>query len=399
MVTFEANKMMQQILRVFYLSGIWQSDKESNYRRMFKKFFYSFFGAWLPIFFATNAFRCVDRNESIHSAHIAVITVVVYMKCLYLLFKKQEILAFLNDPIIVHLNENREEYEQANRKIKKLMKFVRPYCLVIFITDVLLIVTKLPIFSADKGLPFFISFTWNVSEIVYWLTYLFVSLSIVLYCVINFMTLLVWYIMLNYSVEYELLGNKLKTLGVTTVKDKNHDKNEKQKTIREKVLNQKSSVPESKKFVKDLIVLVQAHRNVTETVERFRSCFSTIFLAQITTSGVIICVAVYSLAFGSNRNIAQTEFNVVELLYGFFDIFMVMYLANDITVSSDRLSYCLFESNWIEQTESCKKYVLIMAEMLKKPQQLVILIYPMNLETFMKIVNGAYSMFNILKSF
>ena len=73
------------------------------------------------------------------------------------------------------------------------------------------------------------------------------------------------------------------------------------------------------------------------------------------------------------------------LLYGVFDIFLVMFLANDITLASDRLSYCLFESNWIEQTESCKKYVLIMGEVLKQPQQLMILIYPMNLETFVKV--------------
>lgn len=62
-----------------------------------------------------------------------------------------------------------------------------------------------------------------------------------------------------------------------------------------------------------------------------------------------------------------------------------MYLANEITVASERLSYSLFESNWIEQTESCKKYVLIMGEVLKQPQQLVILIYPLNLETFMMV--------------
>ncbi|XP_037039734.1 odorant receptor 94b-like [Bradysia coprophila] len=398
MVTIEGDEMLQQIIQIFYLSGIWQSDEESNYRKIVKRLFYTCFGAWLPSFFAINAFRCVDRNESIFSMQAAILISVVYMKFLNLLFKKEEILAFLNDPIVVHSNVNRAEYDQVNRNITKFTKFVRPYCLAIFITAVLVIVTKLPIFSADKGLPFFISFTWNVSEIVYWLAYLFLSLSTVLYCVINLINVLVWYIMLNYSIEYELLGNKLKTLGVTTVKVKNQDKNKKPQKLKKKVLNQKSSVPESKKFVENLIVLVKAHRNVTETVERFRSCFSTIFLAQITTSGIIICVSVYSLAFGSNRNIAQTEFNVVELLYGIFDIFLVMYLANDITVSSDRLSYCLFESNWIEQTESCKKYVLIMAEMLKQPQQLVILIYPMNLETFVKIANGAYSMFNILKS-
>ncbi len=75
-------------------------------------------------------------------------------------------------------------------------------------------------------------------------------------------------------------------------------------------------------------------------------------------------------------------------LYAFFEIFIIMYLANEITEESDRLSYCLFESNWIDQPEYTKKCVIIMCEMIRSPQQLVVFIYPMNLETFTS-VSGA----------
>jgi len=85
------------------------------------------------------------------------------------------------------------------------------------------------------------------------------------------------------------------------------------------------------------------------------------------------------------ENIVQTEMYVIALLYAIFDIFLIMYLANEVTVASDRVSYCFFESNWIEQSESCKELVLIMGEVLKQPQQLVILIYPLNLEMFMRV--------------
>ncbi|XP_037032438.1 uncharacterized protein LOC119071566 [Bradysia coprophila] len=400
MYSIQVDKIFQQILKLFYQIGIWQRDEEPNYRKIGKKLFYTLFGALFPIIFATNGYLCVDRNESIFSGQMVILLWVVYVKFLYLLFKEQEIIEFLNDPIVVHSIENRDEYQQANKKIQKFIGFVRPYFFTLLTTAVLLITVKLPIFSADKGLPAFISFSWNDSQIIYWFTYILVSLSVVLYCVVNWMTPLVWYIMLNYSVEYQLLGNKFNKLkGVTT--NNIRDRNETQKKISKKVLSLTTYnlIQQSKQFVENLIVLVKAHRNLNETVERFRSCFSTLFLAQITTSGIIICVSVYNLAFASNQNFVKTEFYVVELLYGIFDIFLVMYLANDITLASDRLSYCLFESNWIEQTESCKKYVLIMGEVLKQPQQLAVLIYPMNLETFMTIINRAYSMFNILKSF
>ncbi|XP_037031980.1 uncharacterized protein LOC119071247 [Bradysia coprophila] len=400
MFTIQVDKLFQQIIKMFYLTGIWQSDIELNSRKMCKKLFFTCFSALFPLFFAVNVFLCADRNESIFSAQTTIVATVIYVKFLYLLFKKQEILAFLNDPIVVHSIGNREQYQRTNKKIKKFMRFVRPYCVAMSLTTVLLITIKLPIFSTDKGLPAFISFSWNDSEIVYWVAYLFVSLSQVLYCTANFITVLIWYILLNYSLEYHLLGNELKNLGVTTKTKTNEDeKNEKQKKVGKNARSKKTSVQESNKFIENLIVLVKAHRNLTETIDRFRLCFSTLFLGQITTSSIIICASVYNLAFASKENFVQTQMFAVTLLYGIFDIFLVTYLANDVTIASHRLSYCLFESNWIDQTESCKRYVLIMGEVLKQPQQLVVLVYPMNLETFVKIINGTYSMFNILKQF
>ncbi len=76
---------------------------------------------------------------------------------------------------------------------------------------------------------------------------------------------------------------------------------------------------------------------------------------------------------------------VAVMLHAFFEIFFIMYLANEITIESGRLSYCLFESNWIDQSESTKKIVIIFCELIKKPQQLVVFIYPMNLEKFTSV--------------
>lgn len=76
---------------------------------------------------------------------------------------------------------------------------------------------------------------------------------------------------------------------------------------------------------------------------------------------------------------------VVLLLYTFLDIYLIMHLANEITLESDRLTYCLFESNWTEQSEATKRLIIIMCEMIKQPQGLVIFIYPMNLEKFSSV--------------
>ena len=77
------------------------------------------------------------------------------------------------------------------------------------------------------------------------------------------------------------------------------------------------------------------------------------------------------------------------MAYSFFDIFVLMYLGNEIKFFSGRLTYCLYESNWIEQTESCKKCIVIMAEGLKKPKELKVgRIYPLNMMTFTSVILG-----------
>lgn len=74
------------------------------------------------------------------------------------------------------------------------------------------------------------------------------------------------------------------------------------------------------------------------------------------------------------------------IIYNLFDIFAVMYLGNQIELSSDGLSYCWFQSLWTEQTQSCKKNILIMTEALRRPKQVVVgKLYPLNLKTFTSV--------------
>lgn len=76
--------------------------------------------------------------------------------------------------------------------------------------------------------------------------------------------------------------------------------------------------------------------------------------------------------------------NGLILSFNAFDLFVVLYLGNEITIASAELMYCLFESDWIGQPIT--KDLVILVEALKKPQQLIILqLYPMNLMTFTSV--------------
>lgn len=65
---------------------------------------------------------------------------------------------------------------------------------------------------------------------------------------------------------------------------------------------------------------------------------------------------------------------------------MVLYFGNEIRLSSDQLSYCLFESDWTGQSHSCQKIIIILAEFVKQPHQLMVWkLYPLNVDTFTSV--------------
>lgn len=71
-----------------------------------------------------------------------------------------------------------------------------------------------------------------------------------------------------------------------------------------------------------------------------------------------------------------------------FDLFVVFYLCNEITVASEELLYCVFESNWFGQSKMVALNLAILTEVLKRPQQLVVSkLFPMNLMTFTSVIS------------
>ncbi len=77
---------------------------------------------------------------------------------------------------------------------------------------------------------------------------------------------------------------------------------------------------------------------------------------------------------------------LVSMLYCSFDIFMILYFGNEIKLGSDRLSYHLFESDWMDRPQSIKRNVIIFGEFLMQPTQLIVLkLYPLTLETFTRV--------------
>lgn len=55
-----------------------------------------------------------------------------------------------------------------------------------------------------------------------------------------------------------------------------------------------------------------------------------------------------------------------------YEIFVIIYFANEITLQSNRLSYCIYASNWPCMSTKFGKLVIIIGEKWKKPIELVV---------------------------
>ena len=82
----------------------------------------------------------------------------------------------------------------------------------------------------------------------------------------------------------------------------------------------------------------------------------------------------------------QSIYFLVYMGYCLLDIFVLTFFVNETMLFNDELSYSLFESNWIEQSNIDKKLVIVVMEAIKQPHQLFIeKLYPFRLETLRKV--------------
>lgn len=317
MYNIEPNKTIQRIIKTLYHTGIWRNEEEYTFRKTGRKVLFLIYLFAFQVFNDVSAFLSNDKNELIFLTEIGMFYAVMTFKQVYLLWKKDEIIAFLNDPITAHSTECSELSEHVNGKLNKFMRFVNVYLYMLGVTSSFIGISCFPIFTTEKKLPFFISysFNWTESEIIYWMTYGFVFLAIVLGFLINLVTIFIWYLMFNYSVAYEVLGHKLKNMGRGTPV----------------VRREYSQSAELNSFHLMLIDSIKAHQNIFKyvnlsitkrifkkfkktyprTIERFKSCFSALFLIQMTTSGISICVSTYNMAYVSkicNQRALCTKF-------------------------------------------------------------------------------------------
>lgn len=323
MFKIKIHPTIEEIVRWLYKLKVWQNGEKSDTPETNKKLLYLMFYFTFFLHNIMCAIQAKDENETFFLMVAGVIIAVTEVRVIHVVGKNKEILGFLYHPLDDDSNEFLQETTSSGRTMNNFMKFVHAYIAAMFVAVILLLI--FPMLSATKTLPLFVTYSYDgmFSDIFYYLLYLYVSSELVLSLIFNVTNVLNWYIMLNYSISYEKLGERLKRLG-----DRKEEPEDSQEAT--------SHCP----YFEDLISSTLAHQNIfryyfkyitgivaiqanvilfPSSANEFVSVSSNLFMVQMATSSISICLSVYNLAHVSKTwNRMSCYIKLIKKLYSEF---------------------------------------------------------------------------------
>lgn len=236
---------IKKIMDCFYKVGLWHSGDEITPRETTIKLFYSFFYSLFLISLIVGAFSSDDTDESIFLVETAVLVLVAFVKILYMIWKQREFVDLLIR-IGEHFIDDREQFNLVNEEMESFMKLS-----IVLVSSTLFgafcAAVLIPLLGSERqqflnvGFPF----DWRTNELVYWSEFVFLLTEIILSISTFLFSVLMWYLLLNCALKYDVLANRLRKMDVTEsayISDRQKDN----------------------LFLRDLIGGINSHRDINE---------------------------------------------------------------------------------------------------------------------------------------
>ncbi|XP_037050097.1 odorant receptor 94a-like [Bradysia coprophila] len=357
MHSIQIHKVIGLIISSFYLIGVWHRGDKPTVKEMRIKLCYCIYYLLFLLSMVVGAVTNERKDEAIFLGEVSMGVVVLCANLWLLIWKQNEILNLLNRICVFSIRSD-DEYNVFSDKVRIFIKFVLVFVIGTIVAGFLASV-GLTFFGSEKTLFYKIAFPldYESSEIALWIATAFVFTEIVLTLISAIFFVIIWYLLLICALRYKVLGSELRNMGRVGSENKNVKMTETQSHIH---------------FYEDLKTAINAHLHLRELVIGLELFFSDLFFIQFGTSGLSICGSIYCLAFNVGDNLLERFVHLLAFFYFISQLFMITYFGNEVMLSSNRLSYCLFESGWYHQPQSTKKCIIIFGEYLKQPQTLVI---------------------------
>lgn len=261
MYSVQLDKRINQITSIFYRLGLWHREDEPTIKETRLKLFYSVYYLLLPTSSMAGALTSDNKNDCIFLVQVTMATAVLSVKLMYIIWRKKEILDLLNRNCVYSI-EGHDQFNLVNNKLKILMKFTTIFisiCWLFAACSVLVV----PFFGCEKSLYLKVAFPldWRNNEVAYWITFAFVLTETVVTEISVLLGAIIWYLVLNCALRYQVLGHKIKNMGIIRREEEVAAK------------KRKISVAEKEKgFLMDLFTAIESYKHINEYYNLISEC-------------------------------------------------------------------------------------------------------------------------------
>lgn len=208
----KVKKLIQEFERTVYFIGLWPNENSSIYFKMYGIFVFCAF--YLPYVIAAAIGAVVTK---IFAERIFLVMCTTSGSCLILkiihFYRKREDIRKVLDEMNDYTIHDQMQYDQINGKIEKFSKFKSFVFRVVYGVVGLQLVVPLILQEKVLLIKIWVPIDWSHSNAAYWIINVYSVICIALYAVAIEFSVIVWYLMLNFALKYEMLGCQLMNLG------------------------------------------------------------------------------------------------------------------------------------------------------------------------------------------
>lgn len=206
------------IFSIFKHIGWWDDDEDktkvqTKLSKNLKLFLFLFYASF-SVSLVTGAITSDNAEDSSFLTVIALAATVQLFKLYYIIWRSTEIRAFIANVGSFTVGD-RNDFHQVEEKLNFLMKFVK-YLVTFLIAEatVVFVFDAVSAVWGNRFLLFNIGFPldWRHGDVAYWMAYGYVLIQSVYATIIFSLDIIVWYLMLTFTVKLQLIGNRLSRL-------------------------------------------------------------------------------------------------------------------------------------------------------------------------------------------
>ncbi|RZC33392.1 7tm 6 domain containing protein [Asbolus verrucosus] len=154
--------------------------------------------------------------------------------------------------------------------------------------------------------------------------------------------------------------------------------------------------PDEEGISKKLIACIKHHKGILSFAGNSNDFFNWIFFLQFFVSAISIGLTMFQLsvvdAFANEFYSLVFYLNAVLV-----EIFMFCWFGNEVEVKSNKITYAVFECDWVWMSERTKRAIIVFVLKCQKPIKVSALnLFYLSLETFVRILKTAWSYFALL---